>query len=155
RLQFNEDLSRLRGDFVESLNILFQELVDPHDSVEDIANEYLVDEELKLCLEEKERIRSEQEKRIQQEKRLRLEEEKMLRLEEEKMLQNAEVKKRKRYEFMNSTHVKTILGNFPPINRNDAHSVTCKAKPKESWVKIKKYRQNVNDPSLAELLKKS
>ncbi|GJZ05955.1 phospholipase-like protein [Tanacetum coccineum] len=38
RLQFNEDLSRLRGDFVESLNILFQELVDPHDSVEDIAN---------------------------------------------------------------------------------------------------------------------
>ncbi|GKA53759.1 hypothetical protein Tco_0747074 [Tanacetum coccineum] len=89
RLQFNEDLSRLRGDFVESLNILFQDLVDPHDSVEDIANEYLVDEELKLCLEEEERIRSEQEKRIQQEKRLRLEEEKMLRLEEEKMLQIA------------------------------------------------------------------
>ncbi|GKA59537.1 hypothetical protein Tco_0758850 [Tanacetum coccineum] len=53
-------------------------------------HEYLVDEELKLCLEEEERIRSEQEKRIQQEKRLRLEEEKMLRLEEEKMLQNAE-----------------------------------------------------------------
>ncbi|GJT99744.1 phospholipase-like protein [Tanacetum coccineum] len=46
RLQFNEDLSRLRGDFVESLNILFQDLVDPHDSVKDIANEYLVDEEL-------------------------------------------------------------------------------------------------------------
>ncbi|GJW93442.1 phospholipase-like protein [Tanacetum coccineum] len=118
RLQFNEDLSRLKGDFFYSLNILFQELVDPHDSVEDIDNE------------------------------------KRLRLEEEKMLQNAEVKKRKHYEFMNSTHVKTILGNFPPINRNDAHSVTCKAKPKESWVKIKKYRQNVNDPSLAELLKK-
>ncbi|GKA09538.1 phospholipase-like protein [Tanacetum coccineum] len=90
KLGFNEDLSRLRGDFVESLNILFQDLVDPHDSVEDIANKYLVDEELKLCLEEEERIRSEQEKRIQQEKRLRLEEEKMLRLEEEKMLQIAE-----------------------------------------------------------------
>ncbi|GKA19853.1 hypothetical protein Tco_0699768 [Tanacetum coccineum] len=89
-----------------------------------------------------------------EEKRLRLEEEKMFRLEEEKMLQIAEVNKRKRYEFMNSTHVKNILGNFPPIKRNDAHSVTCKAKPKESWVKIKKYRQNVNDPSLAELLKK-
>nr|GEU49327.1 phospholipase-like protein [Tanacetum cinerariifolium] len=82
RLQFNEDLSRLIGDFVESLNILFQDLVDPHDSVEDIANEYLVDEELKLCLKEEERICSEQEKRIQQEKRLRLEEEKMLRLEQ-------------------------------------------------------------------------
>ncbi|GKF45448.1 hypothetical protein Tco_0132000, partial [Tanacetum coccineum] len=85
---FIEDLSRLRGDFVESLNILFQELVDPNDSVEDIANEYLVYEELKLCLEE-ERIRSEQKKRNQQEKMLRLEEEKMLLLEEEKMLQNA------------------------------------------------------------------
>ncbi|GJZ67162.1 phospholipase-like protein, partial [Tanacetum coccineum] len=90
RLQFNKDVFRLIGDFVELLNILFQYLVDPHDSVKDIANEYLVDEELKLCLEEEERIRSEQEKRIQQEKRLRLEEEKMLRLEEEKMLQNAE-----------------------------------------------------------------
>nr|GEW25222.1 phospholipase-like protein [Tanacetum cinerariifolium] len=120
----------------------------------DKLGEYLVDEELKLCLEEEERIHSEQEKRIQQEKRLRLEEEKMLRLEEEKMLQIVEVKKRKRYEFMNSTPVKNILGNFPPIKRNDAHFVTCKAKPKESWVKIKKYCQNVNDPSLAELLKK-
>nr|GEV39567.1 phospholipase-like protein [Tanacetum cinerariifolium] len=46
RLQFNKDLYRLRGDFVESLNILLQDSVDPHDSVEDIANEYLVDEEL-------------------------------------------------------------------------------------------------------------
>nr|GEW16497.1 phospholipase-like protein [Tanacetum cinerariifolium] len=78
RLQFNEDLSRLRCDFVESLNILFQDLVDPHDSIKDIAHEYLVDDELKLYLEEEKRIRSKQEKRIQQEKRLRLEEEKML-----------------------------------------------------------------------------
>ncbi|GKF10473.1 hypothetical protein Tco_0048399, partial [Tanacetum coccineum] len=38
KLRFNEDLSRLRGDFVESLNILFQDFVDPHDSVVDIAN---------------------------------------------------------------------------------------------------------------------
>nr|GFB73452.1 hypothetical protein [Tanacetum cinerariifolium] len=92
RLQFNEDLYKLKCDFVESLYILFQDLVDPYDLVEDIANEYLVNEELKLCLEE-EMIRSKQEKRIQQEKRLRLEEEKMLRLEEEKMLQIAKVKK--------------------------------------------------------------
>nr|GEW77896.1 phospholipase-like protein [Tanacetum cinerariifolium] len=81
RLQFNEDLFRLKGDFVELLNILFQDLVDPHDLVEDIAHE------LKLCLEKEKRIRSEQEKRIQQEMRSRLEVEKMLRLEEEKMLQ--------------------------------------------------------------------
>nr|GEV43642.1 phospholipase-like protein [Tanacetum cinerariifolium] len=102
----------------------------------DKLGEYLIDEELKLCLEE-ERIHSEQEKRIQQEKWLRLEEDKMLQLKGEKMLQIADVKKRKHYEFMNSTHVKNILGKFPPIKRNNAHSVTCRAKLKESWVKIK------------------
>nr|GEU63715.1 hypothetical protein [Tanacetum cinerariifolium] len=59
-------------------------------SPENRTEEYLVDEEQKLCLEEEERIRLEQ-KRIQHEKRLRLEEEKMLRLEEEKMLQIAKL----------------------------------------------------------------
>nr|GFA35396.1 phospholipase-like, aminotransferase-like mobile domain protein [Tanacetum cinerariifolium] len=77
-----------------------------------------------------------------------------MRLKEEKMLQIAEVNKRKHHEFMNSTHVKNILAKLTPSERNDVHYVTGKTKPKESWVKIKKYRQNVNDPSLAELLKK-
>nr|GEY92810.1 phospholipase-like protein [Tanacetum cinerariifolium] len=133
-LQFNEDLSKLSSDFLESLNIVFQDLIDPHDSDEDIANE--------------------QEKRIQQEKSFRLEEAKRMMLEEERKLQIAEVKKRKHLKFMNLTHVKNILGKFTPTTRNDVHSVTGKTKPKESWVKIKKYCQILNDPSLAELLKK-
>ncbi|GJT78233.1 hypothetical protein Tco_1044958 [Tanacetum coccineum] len=153
RLQFNKDLSRLSSDFLESLNIIFQDLIDPHDLDEDIDNDYLVEEELRLCLEE-ERMCSEQEKRIQQEKSFRQEEAKKMRLEEEKKLQIVELNTRKRLEFMNSTHVRNILGKFTPTMRNDVHSVTGKTKPKESWVKIKKYRQNLNDPSLAELLKK-
>ncbi|GJR84724.1 phospholipase-like protein [Tanacetum coccineum] len=125
-LQFNEDLSILGSDFLESLNIIFQDLIDSHDSDEDIANE----------------------------KSFKLEEAKRMRLEEEKKLQIAEVNKRKRLDFMNSTHVKNILGKFTPTKRNDVHSMTGKTKLKESWVKIKKYRQNLNVPSLAELLKK-
>ncbi|GJZ67848.1 hypothetical protein Tco_0631088 [Tanacetum coccineum] len=67
-----------------------------------------------------------------------------MRLEEEKKLQIVELNKRKRLEFMNSTHVRNILGKFTPTMRNDVHSVTNKTKPKESWVKNKKYRQNLN-----------
>nr|GEX82753.1 phospholipase-like protein [Tanacetum cinerariifolium] len=119
-----------------------------------LLRDYLVEEELRLCLEEEESIRSEQEKIIQQEKSFRLEEAKRMRLEEEKKLQIAEVNKRKRLEFMNSTHVKNILGKFTPTTRNDVHYVVGKTKPKESWVKIKKYRENLNDPSLDELLKR-
>ncbi|GJR53179.1 phospholipase-like protein [Tanacetum coccineum] len=154
RLQFNDDFFRMSSDFQESLNIVFQDLIDPHDSDEDIANDYLVEEELRLCLEDEERMRLEQETIIKLEKSFRLEEAKRMRLEEEKMLQIAEVNKRKRHEFMNSTHVKKILAKLTPSERNDVHYVTGKTKLKESWVKIKKYRQNVNDPSLAELLKK-
>ncbi|GJW85593.1 phospholipase-like protein, partial [Tanacetum coccineum] len=112
RLQFNEDFSRMSSDFRESLNIVFQDLIDPHDSDEDIANDYLVEEELRLCLEEEERTRLEQQKIIEQEKSFRIEEAKRMRLEEEKMLQIAEVNKKKRLEFMNSTHMKNSLAKM-------------------------------------------
>ncbi|GJU20496.1 hypothetical protein Tco_1153838 [Tanacetum coccineum] len=59
-----------------------------------------------------------EEERIRSEQEKRIQQEKRLRLEEEKMLRLEEEK------------------------MNDAHYVTCKAKPKESWVKIKKYCQN-------------
>nr|GEX07020.1 phospholipase-like protein [Tanacetum cinerariifolium] len=89
RLQFNEDLYRLRSDFVESLNILFQDLVDLHDSVEDIANE----------------------------KRLRLEEEKILRLEEEKMLQIAEHGRRENanWAMVSCYFVQLLMQNIMPL----------------------------------------
>ncbi|GKC54261.1 hypothetical protein Tco_1077006 [Tanacetum coccineum] len=111
--------------------------LDQHDSDEHIANDYLVEEELRLCLKEKERMRLEQQKIIEHEKSFRVEEAKRMRLEEEKMLQIAEVNKRKRLEFMNSTHVKNALAKLTTIKRNDVHSLTGKTNPKESWVKIK------------------
>nr|GEV48397.1 hypothetical protein [Tanacetum cinerariifolium] len=94
----------------------------------DKLGDYLVEEELRLCLEKEERMLSEQEKM----KNFSLEEAKRMRLEEEKKLQIAEVNKRKRLEFMNSTHVENILGKFTPTTRNDVHSVTGKIKPKET-----------------------
>ncbi|GKB35541.1 hypothetical protein Tco_0880483 [Tanacetum coccineum] len=51
--------------------------------------DYLVEEELRLCLEDEERMCLEQEKIIEQEKSFRLEEAKRMRLEEKKMLQIA------------------------------------------------------------------
>nr|GEY15523.1 phospholipase-like protein [Tanacetum cinerariifolium] len=116
RLQFNEEFSRWSSDFHESLNIVFQDLIEPHDSDEDIANE----------------------------KSFRVEEAKKIRLEEEKMLQIVEVNKRKCLEFMNSTHVKNTLAKLTTSKRNDVHSFTGKTKPEESWVKIKNYCKNVN-----------
>ncbi|GJY01530.1 phospholipase-like protein [Tanacetum coccineum] len=131
-LHFNEEFSSLGRDFIDSLNILFHDLNKPHDSDEDISNE----------------------KNIIEEQRFRMEEANRMRLEEDKMLQIAVVKKQNRHEFMNSTHVTTILAKLTPSKGNHVDYVTRKTNPKVSWVKINKCRQSLNDPSLAELLKK-
>nr|GEW60456.1 putative nucleotidyltransferase, ribonuclease H [Tanacetum cinerariifolium] len=65
-----------------------------HDSGEDITQDYLQEEELRLCLKDDERLQCEHEKLIVQENRFRLEEANMLRLKEENMLQLAEQKKK-------------------------------------------------------------
>nr|GEW23170.1 phospholipase-like protein [Tanacetum cinerariifolium] len=131
RLQFNENFFRMSSDFRESLNIIFQDFIDPRDLDEDIDNDYLVEEELRLCLEEEERMRLEHQKIIDQEKSFRIEEAKRMRLKEEKMLQIAKVNKRKCLEFMNSTHVKNALAKLTTIKRNDVHSLTRTTKTKE------------------------
>ncbi|GKA78945.1 hypothetical protein Tco_0785482 [Tanacetum coccineum] len=55
---------------------------------------------------------------------------------------------------MNSTHVKSILGKLTHSKRNHVDIVPGKTNSTVSWVKINKHRQNVNDPSLLDLLKK-
>ncbi|GJV69084.1 hypothetical protein Tco_1484593 [Tanacetum coccineum] len=152
-LQFNEEFSNLRRDFMDSLNILFQDLIQPHYSEEDISNDFVFEDELRLCLEDEERMRLEHDKNIIEERRFRVEEAKRMRLEEDKLLQIAELKKR-RHEFMNSTHVKSILGKLTHSKRNHIDIVPGKTNSTVSWVKINKHRQNVNDPSLLDLLKK-
>ncbi|GKD28246.1 hypothetical protein Tco_1239024, partial [Tanacetum coccineum] len=73
--------------------------------------DFLVEDELRLYLEDEEMMLLEQEKYIIEEQRFRVEEAKRMRLEEDKLLQIAELKKRL-HEFMNSTHVKSILGKL-------------------------------------------
>ncbi|GKA79856.1 retrovirus-related pol polyprotein from transposon TNT 1-94 [Tanacetum coccineum] len=55
-LHFNDEFSSLGREFMDSLNILFQDLIQPHYSDEDICNDFLVEDELRLCLEDEERM---------------------------------------------------------------------------------------------------
>ena len=108
---------------------------------------------MRLCLEGEEKMRCEHQKLIVEENRIRLDEAKRLRLEEENMLLLEQQKKNKRKEFMNSSHAKNLLSKLPPVKRIQIGSSSEKIKPKVSWVKIKKYRQQVYDPCTAEFLK--
>ncbi|GJZ80206.1 hypothetical protein Tco_0645043 [Tanacetum coccineum] len=121
-LQFKDEFSRLGREFMNSLNILFEELSQPLYTDENLSNDYLVEEELRLCLEAEERMRLEHEKNIIEELSFMVKEAKRMKLEEEKLLQ---------------------ISHMPG-----------KSKATVSWVKINKHRLNVNDPSLAELLRK-
>ncbi|GJS02684.1 retrovirus-related pol polyprotein from transposon TNT 1-94 [Tanacetum coccineum] len=132
---------------------MFADLIQQHDPDEDISQDHLREEELRLCLEDEEMLRCEHEKLIIEENRLRLDEANRLRLEEENMLQLEEQKKNKRKEFMNSSYGKNILAKLAPAKRNQLGSSSEKINSKVSWVKIKKDRQYVNDPCTAKLLK--
>ncbi|GJY58199.1 hypothetical protein Tco_0458091 [Tanacetum coccineum] len=54
------------------------------------SSDFVVEDELRLCLEDEERMLLEQEKNIIKEQRFRVEEAKRMRLEEDKLLQIAE-----------------------------------------------------------------
>ncbi|GJZ44104.1 phospholipase-like protein [Tanacetum coccineum] len=136
-----------------ALESMFADLIEPTDPDEDIAQDYLREEELRLCLEGEEKMRCEHQKLIVEENRIRLDEAKRLRLEEENMLQLEQQKKNKQKEFMNSSHCKNLLSKLAPAKRIQLCSSSEKIKPKVSWVKIKKYRQQVYDPCIAEFLK--
>ncbi|GJS58176.1 hypothetical protein Tco_0652960 [Tanacetum coccineum] len=87
-------------------------------SNEDIAQDYLREEKLRLCLEDEKMLCCEHEKLIVEGNRFRLDEANRLRLEEENMLQLAEQKKNKQKEFMNSSHGKNILAKLAPAKMN-------------------------------------
>ncbi|GJV46462.1 ribonuclease H-like domain-containing protein [Tanacetum coccineum] len=63
-LQFKDEFSRLGRELMNSLNILFEELSQPLYTDENLSNDYLVEEEFRLCLEAGERMRLEHEKNI-------------------------------------------------------------------------------------------
>ncbi|GJY61740.1 phospholipase-like protein [Tanacetum coccineum] len=78
-------------------------------------------EELRLCLEAEERMHLEHEKNIIEEQRFRVNEAKRMKLEEEKRLEISELKTKRRQEFMNSTHVKSILGKLTHTKGNQVN----------------------------------
>ncbi|GJX58325.1 hypothetical protein Tco_0289715 [Tanacetum coccineum] len=153
KLKFTDEFSSMTSDLCDSLNSMFADLIEPADPDEDIGQDYLREEELRLCLEGEEKMRCEHQKLIVEENRIRLDESKRLRLEEENMLQLEQQKKNKRKEFMNSNHCKNLLSKLAPAKRIQLCSSLEKIQLKVSWVKIKKYRQQVYDPCTAEFLK--
>ncbi|GJU59866.1 hypothetical protein Tco_1237632 [Tanacetum coccineum] len=117
KLKFTDEFSSMTSDLCDSLNSMFADLIEPADPDEDIGQDYLREEELRLCLEGEEKMRCEHQKLIIEENRIRLDESKT------------------------------------PAKRIQLCSSSEKIQPKVSWVKIKKYRQQVYDPCTAEFLK--
>nr|GEV67611.1 phospholipase-like protein [Tanacetum cinerariifolium] len=153
KLKFTDEFSIMTSDLCDSLNSMFADFIEPADPDEDIAQDYLREEELRLFLEGEEKMRCEHQKLIVDQNRIRLDEAKRLRLKEKNMLQLEQQKKNKRKEFMNSSHCKILLSKLPPAKRIQLCSSSEKIKHKVSWVKIKKYCQQVYDPCTAEFLK--
>ncbi|GJZ50757.1 hypothetical protein Tco_0605272 [Tanacetum coccineum] len=125
-LHFNDEFSSLGCEFMDSLNGLFQDLIQPDYLDEDISNDFVVEDELRLCLEDEERMLLEQGKNIIEEQRFRVEEAKRM----------------------------SILGKLTHSKRNHIDIVPGKTNSIVSWVEINKQRQNTNDSSLLDLLKK-
>ncbi|GJT20011.1 phospholipase-like protein [Tanacetum coccineum] len=153
KLKFTDEFLSMTSDLYDSLNIMFADLIKLANPDEDIGQDYLREEELRLCLEGKEKMRCEHQKLIVEENRNRLDESKRLRFEEENMLQLEQQKKNKRKELMNSNHCKNLLSKLAPVKRIQLCSSSEMIQPKVSWVKNKKYRQKVYDPCTTEFLK--
>ncbi|GJW05731.1 putative ribonuclease H-like domain-containing protein [Tanacetum coccineum] len=131
KLQFTDAFRCMTFELCDSLNSIFADLIQQHDSDKDISQDYLREEELRLCLEDEEMLHYEHEKLIIEEIRFRLDEANKLRLEEENMLQLEEQKKNKRKEFMNSSHGKNILAKLAPAKRSQLGSSLEKINSKD------------------------
>ncbi|GJX61971.1 hypothetical protein Tco_0294871, partial [Tanacetum coccineum] len=131
KLQFTDAFRCMASKLCDSLNSIFADLIQQHDSDEDISQDYLREEELRLCLKDEEMLRCEHAKLIVEENRFMLDVANRLRLEEENMLQLEEQKKNKRKEFMNSSHEKNILAKLAPAKRNQLGSSLEKINSKD------------------------
>ncbi|GKE92344.1 hypothetical protein Tco_1573439, partial [Tanacetum coccineum] len=129
KLDFNDDLSNLSVDFCDEHNHEFLELFQSTiclsgsasldlRSDKDVAKEYIVKEELRLRIEEKERVRLKKQKMMEEDNRVRLEREKMLRLEEDKRLQNEKDYKKREEALMRSDHMKKARERIAPTKRS-------------------------------------
>lgn len=119
-MEFNDVFRNLSVELCDELNHDFLELfestteVDPDD---DVVQEYIMQDELMLRLEEEERWRIEEENILEDENRLRLEEEEQMRVEQQnKLIDEANNKKRSK-AFMNSGHMRIYRQSLVPVKR--------------------------------------
>nr|GEV93063.1 phospholipase-like protein [Tanacetum cinerariifolium] len=132
KLKFIDEFSSMTSDLCDSLNSMFADLIEPADPDEDIGQDYLRKEELRLCLEGEEKMCCEHQKIIVEENKIRMDESKRLRLEEKNMLQLEQQKKNKRKEFMNSNHCKNLLSKLAHAKRIQLCSSSKKIQPKDT-----------------------
>ncbi|GKB03186.1 hypothetical protein Tco_0831275, partial [Tanacetum coccineum] len=74
KMKFTDEFSSMTSDLCDSLNSMFADLIEPADPDKDIGQDYLREEELRLCLEGEEKMRCEHQKLIIEENRIRLDE---------------------------------------------------------------------------------
>nr|GEU51637.1 phospholipase-like protein [Tanacetum cinerariifolium] len=138
KLKFTDEFSSMTFNLCDLLNSMFADLIEAADPDEDIALDYLREEELRLCLEGEEKMRFKHQKLIVEDNRIRLDEAKRLRLEEENMLQLEQQNKNKRKEFMNSSH-RQIKCKFPwnddyIADRNFWLKLVCLDLARKGWL---------------------
>ncbi|PWA57127.1 phospholipase-like, Aminotransferase-like mobile domain protein [Artemisia annua] len=111
KLDIETHFPNTRYEFCESLNKVYRKLITLPDSDEELSQEYLIQEELRLALAKEVRLQIEHEKVMREENLTRQEEAKRLRLEEENMLKLEEEKKQNRIAFFNSEHYQRYLAS--------------------------------------------
>ncbi|GJZ75722.1 hypothetical protein Tco_0640187 [Tanacetum coccineum] len=146
KLELSDEFCHLSGEFCNELNHDFLELFESAicnsvgtpldvDTEEEFDEDYILEEEFSMRLEEEESLLLEEERLIEEEKKVRLKEKKRLMIEEERAL---EVKKRwdedyrkRSYVFMNSDHMKQAMVQCAPKKRTEF--VTVKT---DSWLQV-------------------
>ncbi|PWA92301.1 phospholipase-like, Aminotransferase-like mobile domain protein [Artemisia annua] len=116
--------------------------------------EYILQEEIRLRLDEEERWRLEEERINEEENRMRLEEEKQIIAKQEKLLLYQSEKKKKAKEVMNSEHMKMYRNRLAPAKWTHGSGEVS------AYYWLKKYEQSekkrsfgIVDPDMTDLLR--
>ncbi|PWA37354.1 F-box domain-containing protein [Artemisia annua] len=155
KLEFNNVFRNLSAEFCDELNHDFLELfASTKDAETDDDVEYILQDELRLRLDEEERWRLEEERINEEENRLRLEEEKQFRAKQEKMLLYQAEKKKKAKELMKSKHMKIYRKRLAPAKWTDGSSdVSAYYWSKKYLQSEKKILFGIVDPDMMDLLR--
>ncbi|PWA60176.1 phospholipase-like protein [Artemisia annua] len=116
--------------------------------------EYILQEEIRLRLDEEERWRLEEERINEEENRMRLEEEKQIIAKQEKLLLYQSEKKKKAKEYMNSKHMKMYRNRLAPAKwTHGSGEVSAYYWSKKYEQSEKKRPFGIVDPDMTDLLR--